>query len=386
VEVAMNRRTVVAGLAILGVVALVYMEMNGGFPGASRVTPTPVITASDFDNLVVASGTLLPSRRANLAFRIPGMATQVMVTAGDVVKEGDLLVRLEAGELEAALAGAKASLAVAQASLAELKAGASREEIAVSQASLEAAKAQLSRVNAGPTAEDTAIARANLVRAEANLRGAQSAYDGVKGMANAGMLPESHAMNQATMDLDIARSQYDRLVKGATAEEIRVAEASVLVAQAGLDRVKAGARTEAVAVGQARVDQVQAAVRQAQAALASASLTAPFAGAVAAVNINPGETVGAGVAVITLGDLANLRLETDDLSETSVGKVKVGQIVAVAFEALPARDFKGKVTRIAPIATQKQGGTNYTVTVDVEGLDPSLLWGMTGHIEINTKQ
>ena len=382
----MSRRTIVAGLAILGVIALVYVGMNGGLSGTSRATPTPVMTGSDLDNLVVASGTLLPSKRANLAFRIPGMATQVMVKAGDVVKEGEVLVRLEAGELEAALAGAKASLAAAQASLAELKAGASKEEIAVSQASLEAAKAQLAKVKAGPTAEDVAIARANVVRAEANLRGAQSAYDGVKGMANAGMLPESHAMNQATMDFDVARSQYDRLVKGATAEEIRVAEASVLAAQADLDRVKAGARPEAVAVGQARVDQAQAAVQQAQAALASASLTAPFAGTVAAVNVNLGETVGAGVPVITLGDLSVLRLETDDLSETSVGKVKVGQAVTVAFEALPARDFKGKVTRIAPIATQKQGGTNYTVTVEVEGLDPSLRWGMTGHIEINTKQ
>jgi HlyD family secretion protein len=382
----MSRGTIVTGLTILGVIALAYMGMNGGLPGMSRPTPTPVITASDYDSLVVASGTLLPGKRANLAFRISGMAVQVVIRAGDVVKEGDLLVRLEAGELEAALAGAKASLAAAQASLSELKAGASKEEIAVSQAGLEAAKAQLARVKAGPTTEDIAIAKANVVRAEANLRGAQSAYDGIRGMANAGMLPESHAMNQATMDFDVARSQYDRLVKGATAEEIRVGEANVLSAQAQLDRVKAGARPEALAVGQARVDQAQAAVQQAQAALASASLTAPFAGTVAAVNINPGETVGAGVPVITLGDLANLRLETDDLSETSVGKVRVGQTVVVAFEAMPAKDFKGKVTRIAPIATQRQGGTNFTVTVEVDGLDPSLRWGMTGHIEIDTKQ
>jgi HlyD family secretion protein len=90
--------------------------------------------------------------------------------------------------------------------------------------------------------------------------------------------------------------------------------------------------------------------------------------------------------VITLGDLANLRLETDDLSETSVGKVKIGQIVTVAFESLPTREFNGKVTRIAPMASQKQGGTNYTVTVEVAGLDPSLRWGMTGHIEIDTRQ
>jgi HlyD family secretion protein len=382
----MSMRTFVAILAILGIIALVYLGANGGIPGASRATPTPVITARDLDSLVVASGTLLPSKRANLAFRIPGMAIQVLATAGDVVKEGDVLVRLEAAEMEAALGGAKSSLAMAHASLAELKAGASKEEIAVSQASLEVAKAQLARVKAGPTAEDVAIARANVVRAEVNHRGAQSAYDGVKGMANIGMLPESHALNQATMDLDVARLQYDRLLRGATAEEIRIAEVGVLAAQAELDRVKAAARPEGVAVVQARVEQAQAAVQQAQAALASASLTAPFAGTVAAVSINAGETVGAGVPVITLGDLANLRLETDDLSETSVGKVKVGQKVTVAFESLYGREFSGRVTRIAPIASQKQGGTNYTVTVEVAGLDPSLRWGMTGHIEIDTKQ
>jgi HlyD family secretion protein len=375
----MSMRTFVGGLVILGLIALVYLGMTGGLSGTSHATPTPVITASELDSLVVASGTLLPSKRANLAFRIPGLAIEVKVKAGDVVKEGDVLVRLEAGELDAAVAGARASLAV-------LKAGASQEEIAVAQANLDAAKVQLARVKVGPTAEDIAIARANVVRAEANLRGAQSAYDGVKGMANAGMLPESYAMNQATMDLDVARSQYNRVAKGAAVEEIRIAEAGVVTAQAELDRVRAVVRPETVAVGQARVAQAQAAVQQAQAALASTSLTAPFAGAVAAVNINVGETVGAGVPVITMGDLANLRLETDDLSETSVGKVKIGQTVTVAFEALPAREFAGKVTQIAPISSQKQGGTNYTVTVEVAGLDPSLRWGMTGHIEIDTRQ
>jgi HlyD family secretion protein len=382
----MSKRTFFAGLVILGLIAVVYSGMTGQLSGTSHATPTPVITASDLDSLVVASGTLLPSKRANLAFRIPGLAIEVTAKAGDVVKEGDVLVRLEAGELDAALVGAKASLAVAQSSLAELKAGASKEEIAVAQANLDAAKAQVARAKVGPAAEDIAIARANVVRAEANLRGAQSAYDGVKGMANVGMLPESYAMNQATMDLDVARSQYNRAVKGAVVEDIRIAEAGVMTAQAELDRVKAAVRPEAVAVGQARVDLAQAAVQQAQAALASATLKAPFAGTVAAVNINVGETVGAGVPAITLGDLANLRLETDDLSETSVGKVRIGQAVTVAFESLPAREFSGNVTRIAPIASQKQGGTNYTVTVEVAGLDPSLRWGMTGHIEIDTRQ
>jgi hypothetical protein len=44
------------------------------------------------------------------------------------------------------------------------------------------------------------------------------------------------------------------------------------------------------------------------------------------------------------------------------------------------------VVQIAPIASAKQGGTNYAVTIRFDQLDPALRWGMTGHIEINAKE
>jgi HlyD family secretion protein len=143
--------------------------------------------------------------------------------------------------------------------------------------------------------------------------------------------------------------------------------------------VKAGARPEEIAAAQARLD-------QAQAALSAASLVAPFAGTVAAVNVKEGEMVAPGVPVVTLGDLSNLRLETDDLSETNIARIKLGQSVAVTYEALPGKAFNGKITFIAPISSQKQGGTNYTTYIEFDQLDPTLRWGMTGHIEINAKR
>jgi HlyD family secretion protein len=313
-----------------------------------------------------------------------GLASAVTVKAGDLVKEGDVLARLDSMELEAAVAQARAGLAAAQAAVAELKAGASKEDVAVAQAAVDSAKAQLARVKAGPTAEELAIARANLTRAESDLREAQAAYDGVRGMDIIGMLPESRALHLATQEYAVARANYDLVARGARAEDVRIAETAVAAAQAGLDRAKAAARPEAVAAAQARADQAQAAVQQSQATLAGATLTAPFAGTVAEVNLNPGEAVAPGQAVIILGDVAKLQLETNDLSETSVARVKVGQPVAVTFEALPGKPFKGTVVRIAPISSQRQGGTNYTVVVQMEGLDPALRWGMTGNIEINT--
>jgi HlyD family secretion protein len=368
----MNRRNIIIGVIVLVALAVGYIALGGGGIIGAKPTPTPAAALVEFENLVTASGTLVPVRRANLAFKMPGQVTKVAVAPGDVVQPGDPLIGLDSAELSAAVA-------IAQANLAQLKAGATREEIAVAQANLDAARAQLAKVRAGATPEEIAIAKASLDRAAANLKNAQAEYDKVRNDPYIGMLPQSAALEAAYEQYRIAEAQYSRAAKGATAEDLRVAESAVAVAQANLDRVKAGARPEEIAAAQARLD-------QANAALADATLTAPFAGTVAAVNVKEGEVVVAGAPVVMLGDLSALRLETDDLSETNIARVRVGQIVAVTFEALPGKSFNGKVTYIAPISSPKQGGTNYTIYVEFDQLDPTLRWGMTGHIEINTKQ
>ncbi len=383
----MNTRNIVVGIIVLAVLVVGLLAFGGGSnPLSPKPTPTAIAALSDLDNLVTASGTLVPAKRANLSFKVPGQVVQVAVKAGDAVRRGDVLVRLDAAELDAAVAQARSAVALAQANLDQLKAGASKEDIATAEANLNTARAQLAKVRAGASAEDIAIAKASLDRAAAVLKDAQSEYDKVKNDPAIGMFPQSAALQAAFEQYKIAEARYKQVLKGASAEDIRIAEAAVAAAQAALDRVKAQARPEEIAAAQARLDQAQGALRQAQAALASATLTAPFDGTIAAVNVREGETVTPGIPVVTLGDLTNLRLETDDLSETNIARVKLGQIANVTFEALPGKTFKGKITQIAPISSQKQGGTNYTVYVEFEGLDPTLRWGMTGHIEINTKQ
>ena len=381
----MTKRNIIIGIVVLVAVGG-FLAMGGGASLSPKPTPTPDLAAlSEFDNLVTASGTLLPAKRANLAFKIPGQVVEIAVKAGDSVKKGAALLRLDAAELDAAVAQAKAAVALAQANLDQLKSGASKEEIAAAEANLNTARAQLAKVRASVTPEDLAIAKAGLDRAAAGLKDAQSAYDKVKDDPAVGMYPQSAAYQAAIQQYQIAEATFLKVVKGASAEDIRIAEAAVAAAQANLDRVKAPARAEEIAAAQARLDQAQGVMRQAQASLAAATLVAPFDGTVAAVNVKDGETVTPGFVVIALGDLANLRLETDDLSETNIARVKLAQPVNVTFEALPGKTFTGTVTQIAPISTPKQGGTNYTVTVEFDKLDPVLRWGMTGHIEINAK-
>jgi HlyD family secretion protein len=106
-------------------------------------------------------------------------------------------------------------------------------------------------------------------------------------------------------------------------------------AQAQLDLLKAGATAEQIAVAEAGIAQAQTALDAAMLALDRTEVRAPFAGTVGSLDTRVGELIVAGQPLVTLGDLATLRVETTDLDEIDVAKVIIGQQVDVSFDALP---------------------------------------------------
>ncbi len=112
-------------------------------------------------------------------------------------------------------------------------------------------------------------------------------------------------------------------------------------------------------------------------------LVAPFDGTVGLVPVREWETVAPGEPVVMLGDLTSLRVEIEDLSESDVGRLQVGQSVDVSFESFPGRKVSGQVARISPMNNAKGGGVNYDVVVEFTDQDiPPLRWGMTAHADI----
>jgi multidrug efflux pump subunit AcrA (membrane-fusion protein) len=83
-----------------------------------------------------------------------------------------------------------------------------------------------------------------------------------------------------------------------------------------------------------------------------------------------------------LGDVSEFLIETTDLNEVDLYLLQVGQTVDLTFDALPERNMKGVVTKIAPMASLEQGGTNYKVTIELDEQDPDLRWGMTAFVDI----
>ncbi len=398
---------VMLGLLMLGLAAC-----------SSAPTPTPEASNAKqaLPAVVSASGKVLPEQWANLSFQASGPIVELKAQTGDQFKAGEVIARLDDADARLAVAQAEAALGTAQAQLAQMKAGARPEQVtqaeqavAQAEAAWKGAQAQLGQLQSGARAADIAAAEAAVAQAAQQQKIMQDAYDldikcysftwpdGTKDSVCPGLGTREEqlrgALHTANVASTAAQARLDQLKKGATKDEIAVAVANVNAAKAQmeqakaqLDLLKAGASREQIAVAEAGVKQTQVALDTAKAQLAKMQLIAPFDGTVGTVYVREGELASPGQGIVMLGDLGSLRVETTDLSEADVARVREGQPVRLTFDALPGKTLNGKVVRIAPMSTPGQSAVNYVVTVSLDELDPALRWGMTAFVDVQVSE
>ncbi len=83
-----------------------------------------------------------------------------------------------------------------------------------------------------------------------------------------------------------------------------------------------------------------------------------------------------------LADLATLQIETDDLTELNIVRVREGAPATVTFDAVPGLTLTGRVVRIKPLGENRQGDMTYTVVIRPDQLDERLRWNMTAAVAI----
>jgi HlyD family secretion protein len=377
----------VAAILLLSLAA-VFLTGCGGAPEPSPTPlltpPTPVLPSRSMGGAVTASGEVVAAQEAQMGFSMAGQVATVDVELGNEVAEGATLVSLESSSLQAGVTQAEAAVDAARAQLAEVESGARPEELAAAEAAYDGALAQYHKLEAGPSDEERRIALAALKKAEAALIQAQAAYDEIVWMEEVAEMPQTLALQQATLDHESALANYKLVTRGPSPEDLEVAWASVESAKAQLDTLRAGATPEQLAAAQAAVAQAEAALDVARAALNQATLTAPFGGTVADLQASPGQVVMPGQVLLTLADLSELQVETTDLSERDVTEVRVGQEAMVYVEALNS-DVPGRVARISPLASTVGGDVVYTVVIALEEQPEGLLLGMSVEVEIATE-
>ena len=129
-------------------------------------------------------------------------------------------------------------------------------------------------------------------------------------------------------------------------------------------------RQTAVAAASVGLAQAEAAAEAAKAHLADHVLTAPFAGRVAEVNARPGlMSMGENDdALLRLFNPASIVVDVD-IAERSLADLAAGQPATLVFDAWPAREFAGRIVRIAPILSKERGTVRVSITLDAPPAD-----------------
>lgn len=342
--------------------------------------------------------------------------SQVTMAEAALAEAEAALTKLKTGATDAEIAAAQAQGAAAEASVAlaasqmlELQAAIDAANAGVTQA-----QRQYAELASHPTEAEKTAALAQVAVAREGVRQAQAAYNIVRGDPQLAARPEALTLAQMTAALEAAQAQAAFTTQGATQPQLAVAAAAIDAAKAQVmliesraagveagvkaalaerdsanaarDRLLAGATAEDIAMAAARVQSAQAALVSSQAQLAQSQIAAPFAGQVGTINVRPGELATPGTYTLLLGDTRTMHVETTDLRETDVARLAVDMPVEVTFDALPDQAIQGKIIRIAPVSSAAQGSTNYTVQVDLAELNEQLRWGMTAFVNIHVER
>ncbi|WP_373541375.1 efflux RND transporter periplasmic adaptor subunit [Chamaesiphon sp.] len=417
----------VIGIAALGTVAVDRFKPA---PKIDLARYTVAAKSQDLTDRITASGSIIPFQAANLSPKTAGRVARLYVEQGDRVTQGQKIAQMENAEAQAGFAQAKANVQQAQANLDKAKNGTRAEEILQAQARLSQAQANLDKARNGNRPEETAQIRARLAQAQANLNLtrsiapqqieqataqisaataklnlAKATVDRNRSLRQSGAVSQD-AVDRATAEYQTARAnvldaqQKLQQVRNSTLSEIGQRQAALTEAQQALRQSELGSRAEDVASLVAQVTQAQAAYQQAKngsrpeeiaqftAALAVANaqlqsarsqledstVVAPFAGLITQRYANIGAFVtpttsastsssATSTSIVALAKDMEVRAK---VPEVDIGKIKIGQQVAVTADAFADRPFQGTVRLVAPEAVVEQNVTSFEVRITLD--------------------
>jgi len=221
--------------------------------------------------------------------------------------------------------------------------------------------AEGSRVKAGDTIAriDSRDVVAQAQSAQASVKAAQAAL-------------KQAEVERANAQVELKRSQ-DLVAKGF------LSQSAADTASMRFDRAEA-----AVANAQANVGVAQAGARNADVGVDYTQIRAPFDGVILSKSANVGDLVtpfssatDSKGAVVTMADMSTLEVEAD-VSESSLGKIRVGQPCEITLDALPDSRFRGRISRIVP--TVDRAKATVMTKVQFDAIDPRVLPEMSAKV------
>lgn len=292
---------------------------------AARIETVPVQVIPR-RNILRLTGSLTADERSAVASNTSGIAAEVLVDRGSLVRKGDVLVQIDPTD-------AKNRLAEGMAMLEELKA-----RLGLDKSNYE---------NFNPEDQpEVRLARAAAELAAANLKRAKDMF--------AKKVVSAEAFDQTQTEYELASQRYRQsLFQIRQAYQVcRTAEAKLAILKKAVD---------------------------------DTTIRAPFDGWVAEKHVSVGEQISSGMQatkVVSLVRINPLRLSLT-VPQQDIGRIQPGQLVRFRVDSFPDKTFEASVRFIAPVVT------NDTRSMVVEAVAPNpdglLLPGLFATAELELK-
>lgn len=268
---------------------------------AVRPVKTQVVSAADAARARSFPGRVEASRRAELAFNIPGILDQLLVKEGQRVAKGEVIAQLRREEYQA--------------------------RVAVAKGTLEQAKARATALRAGERPEEVIRREAQVRIAEARVENAKAEYD-----RYARVLP-SRGVSQSEYEMSLTR--------------YKVAQEELKAAQQMFEKATVG-RTEDIQAAEADVRAIEGRVAEAELQLADSVLVAPYDGVIARRFVDERQNVPAKSPVVELQETDNIDVAVDvPESVMASGLLGTGGEMFAEYSGAPGKRYPVVIEEVA---------------------------------------
>jgi len=333
---------------------------SGGRP-LGAVVQTVLATRTTLELRATHVGEVTAQSAVDVTPRVAGVVAAIPVAEGQVVRRGDLLVRLDPKDLRFQSAQARAGY------------DAARVQVEAARAAMVTQRARLSQVLAGPPAQQ-------LRQAEEAVRQAQTAV----AFSRQQLRRQEELFGQGY----VSQQQVDTARLDLTAQEarLRTAEETLVLLQrdprpeaAEIARAQVAEAEVAHRQAIARLQQARVTMQQAESTLAESRVLAPIDGLIGRRLVEAGQAVTPATPLVRLIDV-DPAVITVAIIERDLSRIRLGLTVNVTTDALPGQTFTGRITAISPTLST----TTRTVEVRIEIANPDrrLRPGMFTSVEL----
>lgn len=185
------------------------------------------------------------------------------------------------------------------------------------------------------------------------------------------------ALEQARVDLADADRELHR--------QQRLDQAGATSRQQ-LDQARTAAERNRAALAQAQANLIakEGTLSESEGEQDKTELRAPITGTIVYLDVKVGEHATPGKVLVRIADESAWEVRSDDLTELTVARIRVGDAVTLTFDGITDLEIPGRVKFIRPFGEEKRGDITYTVFVDPERWDERLRWNMTAQLAVTT--